>query len=255
MDCDMTYNPLVSIIIPVFNAERFLGVTLDSVKDQTYSNWECICIDDCSTDNSRNIVKSYVKNDHRFKLIEMKENKGVALARNEGIKSAIGDYIAFLDSDDVWLGNKLSTQLEHMISGGYLITCSSYGKIDDTGNKLDKTCYAKDVYCYEDVLKNCPGNSTVIYNCKELGKIMLPDLRRRNDLAMLLTAIKKAKEIRGISEVLSFHRIRSGSLSYRKLDVVYYQYYVYRKLEKLSVFKSCYLVLHKVLQTLKNENG
>ena len=138
-------SDLISIIVPLYNSEKYIHETILSVVNQTYPNWELIIIDDCSSDNSVNIVKKFMQNDKRVKLITNDVNFGsAAKPRNIGIRHAKGQYIAFLDSDDVWDKNKLQEQLEYMRSTGSTISCTDLTEIDRTGkihprkNKLFK---------------------------------------------------------------------------------------------------------------------
>ncbi|OPJ61647.1 glycosyltransferase family 2 protein [Clostridium oryzae] len=243
---------LVSIIIPAYNCERFIGITLNSVIGQTYSNWEAIVIDDYSTDNTGQIVKKYAERDSRIKYHRLIKNSGAAIARNTGVELCEGEFIAFLDSDDVWYPQKLSKQISFMRENGYMFTCTSYGKIDEDGSQLNTTIVASIKQDYNGILKNCPGNSTVIYNCKKLGKFKIPNIRKRNDYVMWLQIIKKAVYIYGLDEVLGSHRIRKGSLSRNKMGLIKYHWQVYRHIEHLSVIKSinliCYLCFKKVLR-------
>lgn len=245
----------MSIIMPVFNAEKFIEETLKSVISQTYKEWECICIDDNSSDSSIEIIQSFMKENSKIRLIQLDSNYGAAYARNIGIKAAQGKYLAFLDSDDVWKSNKLELQVQFMEKNDVKFSCTSYGKIDEESNMLNKICNAKVVYEYDDILKNCPGNSTVMYNCFELGKVYGPDISRRNDFAMWLKVIRVSKHMRGIEEVLSYHRVRKNSISYNKRKLLYFQWYVYRRIEKLGILKSLYLLCYKVCQTVFRRNG
>jgi len=249
---DLEFNmseDLVSIIMPAYNCGDFIGIALDSVVAQTYQNWELIVVDDCSTDNTAEIVKEYMRRDSRIKYLRLDKNSGAAVARNTAIDIAKGKYIAFLDSDDVWFPNKLSKQIEFMKKNGYTFTCTSYTKIDEKGNYL-RTVKARIKNDYEDILKNCPGNSTVIYDSEKLGKFKVPNIRKRNDYVMWLQVIKKAKYLYGLQEPLSSYRIRRGSLSKNKLTLVKYHWKVYREIEKLPLLKSVYLIIYKIATTV-----
>ena len=127
-------NRLVSIIMPTYNCGNFIGETIDSVIAQIYENWELIIVDDCSTDNTEEIVNVYRKKDSRIKYKKLATNSGAAVARNRGIELADGKYIAFLDSDDLWQPKKLDTQIKFMNNNAYHFTCTSYNKIDEEGN-------------------------------------------------------------------------------------------------------------------------
>lgn len=243
---------LVSIIMPAYNCSDFIGATINSVLTQTYNNYEIIIVDDCSTDDTSRIVLEYSKKDDRVKYHKLKENSGAAFARNTAVELAKGKYIAFLDSDDLWKPNKLEKQIEFMSVNEYSFTCSSYSKIDEKGNEIDKFIKANKRYDYYQILTNNPGNSTVIYNSYELGKIYIPNIRKRNDYVMWLSVIKKSKYLYGLEESLSYHRVRKGSLSYKKIDLIKYHWKVYREIEDLSFFYSTYLIAYWSVKTILN---
>jgi len=246
---DPQRDPLVSVIMPAYNCADFIGITLDSVIAQTYQNWEALVVDDCSTDHTEEVVRSYVERYPRIRYFKLEENSGPAVARNKAVKKAEGKYLAFLDSDDVWFPEKLAKQIRFMKAKGCTFTCTSYNKINDDGNELGRIIGARSVSNYEDILRRNPGNSTVVYDAEALGKILIPDIRKRNDYVMWLQVIKKAKYLYGIQETLGSHRIRTGSLSRNKASLVYYHWKVYRQFEGLPILKSAYLVLYWVIAT------
>ena len=150
--------------------------------------------------------------------------------------------MAFIDSDDIWFPEKLTKQISFMDEKDYLATCTSYTKIDEEGKYLNKTVGVRKKSSYDDILKKNPGNSTVIYNAEAIGKITIPNIRKRNDYVMWLSVVKKTGMIYGIEEPLASHRIREGSLSKKKVDLVGYHWKVYREIEKPSMLKSIYLI-------------
>ncbi len=243
-------NKLVSIIMPTYNSGNFIGDTIDSVIAQIYENWELIIVDDCSTDNTEEIVNIYSKKDSRIKYKKLFTNSGAAVARNRGIELAEGKYIAFLDSDDLWLPKKLDTQIKFMNNNAYHFTCTSYNKIDEEGNSLNRIISAKVRSNYDGILKTCPGNSTVIYDAEFLGKFYISYIKKRNDYVMWLQVIKKAKFLYGIEECLGSHRIRKNAISSNKISLIKYHWIVYRKIENLSLVKSVYLILYWVIATV-----
>lgn len=234
---------LVSIIMPAYNSEEFILESILSIQKQTYTRWELILVDDCSTDKTVDIVKSI--NDSRIKVINLNENSGAAVARNEGIKKARGEFIAFLDSDDLWTENKLENQISFMKQNNYNFSCTEYAEMNEDG-EVNSIISVKDKLDYNGLLKYCPGNSTVMYNAKKIGKFYAPEIKRRNDFALWLKVIKKANYIYGLHEVNSIYRVRSESLSSKKLRLIKYQWEVLYKLENLSFFKSLYLLMHKI---------
>lgn len=232
-------DKLVSIIMPTYNCAKFIGKTIESVIAQTYENWELIIVDDCSKDNTEEVVSEY--KDNRIKYHRLENNSGAAVARTEAMKKASGRYMAFLDSDDLWKKDKLEKQLEFMNKNNYNFTCTEYEQIDEEGNKLNKVIKVKKRADYNRILLDCPvGNSTVMYNVEKLGKFEVPNIRKRNDDALWLQILKKEKYIYGMPDILMEYRIRSNSISSNKLSLVKYHWQLYREIEHLSVFRSAF---------------
>lgn len=246
-----TIDGLVSIITPAYNAENYIYKTIQSVKNQTYKNWEMIIVDDHSSDNT--VKKINKLKDSRIKIIELNENAGAANARNRGIEIARGEFMAFLDSDDLWTKDKLSSQIAFMKENNYSFTCTEYAEMDEN-NDVQAIIQVYDQMGYDGVLKYCPGNSTVMYNVKQLGKFYAPLIKRRNDFAMWLQVIKKAGIIYGLHETYSIYRVRSNSLSSNKAKLIKYQWKVFRKIENLPLSKSIYLLIHKIFMVLFKTN-
>ena len=246
---------LVSIIMPAYNCQEYIAESIRSVINQTYRNWELIITDDCSIDKTVQIIEEFVRQDKRIRCYKNDKNHGAAMARNNSIIEAKGCYLAFLDADDIWMPQKLEVQLEFMSSNNIIASCTSYGKIDEKSEMLKKKCIARKRYEYSDMLKACPGNSTMIYNCEKLGKIEGPNIEKRNDLAMFLQVIKKAKYVYGLQDVLGYHRLRNDGLSSNKMQLVFFQWKVYNEIEHLGGFKSSYYIVYKMIQTLLDRNG
>lgn len=244
---------LVSIITPTYNCAKFIAKTIESVKLQTYKNWEMIIVDDCSQDNTKEIVEKYAETDLRIQYHLLQENSGAAVARTNAMDLAKGSYMAFLDSDDIWMPDKLERQIQWMEKNGIAFSCTSYEQIDENDNLLNKTIRAIEKTDYKRLLLDCPvGNSTVIYNVDQMGKFKVPNIRKRNDDALWLQMLKKEKYIWGMPDVLMKYRIRKKSISSNKLAVIKYHWILYREVEHLSVFQSvwhiCYWCLIKVLR-------
>jgi len=237
------YLPLVSIITPCYNTELYIEETIKSVLVQTYKNWEMIIIEDGSTDKSRGIIQSYVRQDSRIRLINNSENIGVAQSRNKGIEVASGEYIAFLDSDDVWLENKLMLQLNIMQKENVYLCYSAYDIIDSKGNILSNFKIRKQV-SYKDMLKTSSmGTLTTIYNAKVLGKYYFENIGHE-DYAMKLQILKTIPYAKGVNQTLARYRVHSQSLSVNKFQAALWQWHIYRKIEKLSFFQSAYYFIH-----------
>ncbi|OUT08551.1 glycosyltransferase family 2 protein [Campylobacter concisus] len=230
----------VTIIMPSYNSEKFIVESVESVLAQTYSNWELIIVDDCSPDDSNKIITKYVDNDSRIKLIKLQKNSGPAVARNTAIEAANGRYIAFLDSDDVWLPNKLETQINFMHDNDLAFTYSSYRLVGEDNEHLG-VFITKDKISYFDMLKTCSvGCLTAIYDTEKIGKQYMPLILKRQDYGLWLKILKLIGETRGILEPLATYRIRKNSVSSNKVKAAKYQWKIYREIEKLSFLKSLY---------------
>ena len=231
---------LVSIITPIFNSEIYISETIESVINQTYTNWELILIDDNSTDKTIEIVNQFIEKNNRIKLLRNKTNLGAAITRNKGIIIAKGSYITFLDSDDLWKPNKLEKQINFMQKEMCDISFSSYEQIDEFGKPLNKRIKALPVLSYKKCLKsNYIGNLTGMYKATVLGKITVPNLKKRQDWLLWLFAIKKSgKPALGIQESLAYYRVRKHSISSNKIKLLKYNYQVYKKGLGFSTIKS-----------------
>lgn len=242
---------LVSVIMPAYNCENFIKFSLDSVLAQVYENWELIIVDDCSTDNTKEIINSYMKKDKRIKYYRLNENSGAAIARNKAVEKAKGEFIAFLDSDDIWHPEKLVKQIKFMNSKQINFSCTSYLKIDENGNLFNRVVKAEKKSGYNDLLKTAPGNSTVMYNAYKLGKFYIPKIKKRNDYVMWLKIIRSEGNLYGLDENLASHRVRKGSISSNKISLLKYHWIVYRRIENLTLVKSIYLTAYWSIKGLK----
>lgn len=238
-------QPLVSIITPMYNSEHFILETIGSVVNQTYTNWELLLIDDGSTDNTIKIVEDFKSKYANIKLLQNDTNLGAAKSRNKGILEAKGDYIAFLDADDVWKPNKLEVQILFMQTHNCEVSFSSYEQINESGKPLHKLVQALPKLTYNKYLKtNYIGNLTGMYHAKTLGKITSPNLRKRQDWLLWLAAIKKSgKPALGIQQSLAYYRVRDNSISSNKIEMLKYNYLVYKKGLGFSTIKSLYRML------------
>ena len=241
-------NELVSIVMPTYNSEKFVLHSIQSVLQQTYDNWELIVVDDGSTDNTGNLVLSL--QDSRIKLIQLDLNQGPSKARNVGIEAAKGRYIAFLDSDDLWMPTKLEKQVNFLMTNDLAFTYSSYFLIDERNRILGKFV-TKSQVTYFDLLKtNCIGCSTVIYDTAKIGKIFMPNIFHE-DYATWLLILRKIGYSKGILEPLSAYRLRRTSLSSSKLKALKAQWRIYRDVEKIDLICSCYFFTWYVFNGLK----
>ncbi len=242
---------MVSIITPSHNASRFISECINSVLLQTYQDWEMIIVDDLSNDNSVEIIKSFLRKDSRIKLIELDKNAGPAKARNRAIKESKGDFIAFLDADDLWKKEKLEKQLNFMKKYNLAFTYSSYDVIDEEGNYMT-TFNTKNAVTYKSLLKTCSiGCLTAIYDINKLGKIYMPNMKKRQDYALWLDIFKRIDHAKGILEPLASYRVGQTSVSSNKFTASIWQWKIYRDIEKLNIFKSSYYFIHYVYHGLQ----
>ena len=236
-------NSKVSIIIPMYNAVAKLSDTIESLFAQSYKNWEAIIVDDCSTDHSYEYAKKY-EIDSRIKVYKMKKNSGPGAATKYGFSKASGGIVAFIDSDDVWMPDKLEVQIDFMIKNNYEFTCTDYMQIDESGNDLNRIIKCKKIAQYKDVLKTCPvGSSTVMITADLLHKVNIPEIRKDNDYALWLQLLRRYPYVYGMGKVLMQYRVWPQSISYNKIKKVKYHWKVYREYENFSVLKSVYLIV------------
>ena len=233
----------ISIITPVYNSEKYLMQTIETVINQTYKNWEMILVDDCSTDESANIIKQYSAKDSRIKYYKLKENSGAAVARNFALENSTGRFIAYLDADDLWKKDKLEKQMNFMLDNNYAFTCTSYEKIDEKGESKDKIIKMPQKVNYNLYLRNTIIQTVgIMVDTKIIDKqlLIMPNIRRRQDAATWCQLLKNNYDCYGMDDVLAYYRVVSNSLSSNKLKAVKGTWYLYRKIEKLSLPKSVF---------------
>lgn len=207
---------LVSIIMPSWNTERFIAETIQSVIDQTYKNWEMIIVDDCSKDNTDAVVASF--KDNRIKYLHNEKNLGAALTRNKAMREAQGEWIAFLDSDDLWTSEKLEHQINFMKKNGYSLSFTEYEKIDEESKPLNiyvsgpEKVNKHKIYNYDYI-----GQLTMMYSAKEFGLIQIKDIKKNNDYAIRLQLYRKSGTCAYLlKENLAKYRVRKVSISHDK---------------------------------------
>ena len=234
---------LVSIIMPSYNTELFIADTIESVLAQTYTNWELIIVDDCSTDHTDDIVANF--SDERIRYFKNMNNQGSAVSRNRALKEAKGKWIAFLDSDDLWFPEKLEKQIGFMKKRGYHLSYTNYEEINEVGErtgilvtgpiKITKTAMFN--YCW-------PGCLTVMYDAEVVGLIQIADIRKNNDYAMWLKVCQKV-DCYLLNECLAQYRKgRVGSVSTHSIQtMIAWHYKLFREAEQkgviASVFHTC----------------
>lgn len=231
---------LVSVIMPTYNAGKFLSDSIASVLNQTHTNLELLITDDCSTDAStREILQRYSQADSRVKVEYLDENKGPGYARNQSIKRAVGRYIAFCDGDDRWLPDKLERQIAYMYRKSCALCSTSYIICDENGEETGVSISPERITYGMLKRDNKIGCSTAIYDTQLLGrKFYMPTLRKRQDWAMLLTILRECKVCHAITEPLTLYRNRQGSLSSQKFSLIKYNVRVYHDILGFGILKS-----------------
>ncbi|MCL9809925.1 glycosyltransferase family 2 protein [Flavobacterium luminosum] len=238
-------NGLVSIITPTYNSEKFITETIQSVQNQTYSNWEMLIVDDCSLDKTVDIIQHFMEEDHRIHLIRLHKNSGASKARNEAIKLVRGDYMTFLDADDIWFADFITNSIATINNTGIPFVFSSYRRSNENLQFVYSDFIVPPKVTYTDILKtNSISCLTAFIDVKKLGVKLMPDIRKRQDMGLWLKYLKEIPFAHGIKEPKAIYRIRENSLSRDKKALIKYQWQFYREVEKLSIFQSVYYMIH-----------
>ena len=237
---------LVSIIMPSYNTANFIEETINSVLSQTYENWELIIVDDCSSDNTDQVISKYLE-DKRIKYLKNSSNSGAAISRNRALEESKGKWIAFLDSDDLWYPEKLEKQIKFMKKNNYHFSYTNYEEIDEksvengvllTGPKKI-TKIAMYNYCWV-------GCLTVMYDRDKVGLIQIEDIKKNNDYAMWLKVIKKT-DCYLLNETLAKYRKRSGSISnHSYMKLIKWHYKLFKEADNKNVFMASLLTLNNL---------
>lgn len=239
----MVHNtPLVSIIMPCYNAAGFISQSIDSVLAQSYENWELLVVDDMSSDNSAEIVFDYAKNDKRIKLFRLTEKGYAHGARNFATNAASGDFVAFLDSDDIWLPDKLQKQLDFMLEKNLPLTISNYYLMTADGKKFDRPFINPRITTYNSLLMKSSSIhfATVMYSSKLIGKHFFRAIRNVEDYVFVLDLLKVVSEAVCLPEPLTIYRIANPTaVSNSKLKMASQTWKAYREFEELGILKSC----------------
>jgi len=241
---------LVSVVMPAHNSSSYIAKSITSVLMQTYTKWELLVIDDVSSDTTSSIVQSFADKDGRIKLIKLSDHHGPALARNVGIEEAKGRYIAFLDSDDVWLPEKLQKHLQFMQKHDLALSYTSYYLMDENGVIVDYY-KAKAQVSYKDLLKvNYIGCSTVIYDVDKLGKRYMKPIRHE-DYALWLQILREVGYTKGLVEPLTVYLVGQG-ISSSKWKSASWRWNIYKnELHMGTIEASWYYVVYVVNGLLK----
>lgn len=237
---------LVSIIMPSYNTGAFIEESIESVLKQTYEKWELIIVDDCSDDNTDEVIKIF--NDERIKYYKQEKNVGAACCRNYALSLAKGEWAAFLDSDDLWTPDKLEKQLAFMIDNNYRFSCTGRDEINEKSEPLNRVTISPHhisklgmyLYCWV-------GCLAVMYHIPTVGIVEIENLKKNNDYAMWLKVIKKV-DCYCFNDVLAHYRVRKQSISHDKFKKLLLSHYLlFRKGEKLNVISSSVLTMMNCL--------
>lgn len=233
-------NTLVSIIMPSYNTGRFIRETVESVLAQTCADWELIIVDDCSSDNTDEVISEFLA-DERIRCIKNEKNSGAAVSRNRALREARGKWIAFLDSDDLWEPRKLEKQIRFMEENGYHFSYTNYIEIDEASVPNGRAVTGPKKITKIGMYRYCwPGCLTVMYDAEKVGLIQIEDIKKNNDYAMWLKVCRTA-DCYLLDEFLARYRKRSGSLSshgYGKL--IRWHYKLFREAEKQNPLVSLF---------------
>ena len=245
---------LVSVIMPSYNTGNFIAESIASVMAQTYTDWELIIVDDASTDNTDEVVSTFVKECHcegpqgdvaihnRIRYLKNEKNSGAAVCRNRALREARGKWVAFLDSDDLWTPDKLEKQIAFMKKNGYAFSYTCYSEMDENGGKTGVIVGGPAHVSKTGMYNYCwLGCLTVMYNREVVGDIQIADIRKNNDYAMWLKIVRKA-DCHLLAENLATYRKRSGSISnHSYMALVKWHYKLYREAERLNPITSLWI--------------
>ena len=233
---------LVSVIMPTYNSSRFVAESIESILHQTYTNIELLITDDGSTDNTPEIIKHYARIDKRVRFFSLSENMGAGYARNKSIQEAKGRYIAFCDSDDSWMPEKLEKQIRFMQQNNLCFCFSSYFVCDDAGRQTGIVIAPASVSLTDTKRDNRIGFLTAMYDTSIHGKFYMPTLRKRQDWAYVLLILKKCQKAFALKEPLAFYRRSKGSISSNKISLIKFNAEVYKTIFGYSTLHAyCYL--------------
>jgi len=240
----MSAAPLVSVITAAYNAEAFIGEAIASVQAQTLGDWEMLIADDASSDRTAAIVGAAAADDSRIRLICLEQNGGVARARNSALAAARGRFVAFLDSDDLWLPQKLERQVAFMLEHDAAVSYSSFRRVDETGGQIGRLVKVPARLTYRQLLKNTAiATLTGMVDTSKTGPIRMTEARR-DDYILWLSILKRGFVAHGLQEDLARYRVVRGSLSSKPKRSAAWVWDVYRDIEKLGPLHAAWCMLH-----------
>lgn len=244
-------NNKVDIIVPVYNSQKYISKTINSVFRQTYKNWKLIIIDDASTDDTKKILETiFKKKKVRKKITILKNNinMGQAFSRNRGLKYSKSKFVTFLDSDDFWQKNKLKKQIKFMLKYNYDFTYSDYKSIKN--NKI-KTIKTPNFFNYKNFTKNTSiATSTMIIKKKILKNLLFPDLKLCEDY-YFKCLILKSKDAYKCPGVYSFYRLRNNSLQSNRLRVFLTLWMINKNLNKMNFIDNLISIFFVIINSFK----
>lgn len=234
-------NDTVSIIMPSYNTAKFISQSIESVLAQTYTNWELVIVDDRSTDNTDEMVRPYLT-DPRIIYTKNDKNRGAAFSRNRALREAKGKWIAFLDSDDLWLPEKLERQIRFMKSRNYHFSYTQYLEIDENSELMGTVVSGPSKITKRGMYNYCwPGCLTVMYDAEYVGLIQIENIRKNNDYAMWLKVCKKADCYLLNQTLGKYRRGRAGSISTQSIKtMIGWHYKLFRETEKQNPVHAAY---------------
>ncbi len=227
----------ISVIMPSHNAEKYIYESIVSVLCQEHKNIELIIIDDCSTDKTTDIISSI--DDHRIKLITLKKNQGAGNARNIGLENATYPYIAFIDADDIWLPNKLSTQLNYLLNNpNVAVICTAYSFIDENSKSISGSVVPDKIISLDSYMRNtCIGCSTVLLNRNNITELRFSNIRLRQDTHLWITLLINNTSINGLEQHLVNYRIRKNQISGNKINAAIKTFKLYWGFKQIPISK------------------
>ena len=235
---------LVSIIVPVYNVEKYICETIECVRKQTFANWELLLVEDCSKDNTVAVIQEYLEKvkDERVRLIRQEKNNGAARSRNRGLKEAKGRYIAYLDADDLWVPEKLAKELAFMEDKQAAFAFTGYEFADENGKGLGKVVRVPETLTYKEALKNTTiFTTTVMFDTEKIDKNLLEmPIIKSEDTALWWKVLRSGYVAYGLDENLVSYRRVGKSLSSNKLEAMRRIWNLYRKAEGMSILSSAY---------------
>ena len=244
---------MFSIVMPCYNSGTYIRQAINSVRGQTYQDWELLVVDDGSTDNSADIIKGMEQTDGRIKYLKTNAPSGSPIVpRNIGVKNALGRYIAFLDSDDAWLPNKLERQMKMFEQYEDMAICfSNYEKMTEQGERNNRIIKAPSVTTYRQLLfGNVIGCLTAVYDIGKVGKVFFQN-HSHEDYILWLDILKQGYVARNTNTVEALYRVRENSVSSNKLKTLSWQWDIYRNVEKIGLLRSSYYFLNYAYRAFK----